>query len=263
MPEEQIDTSTDNFLVATSDAPIVEETKDETKEEEVVATTETEEAESKEETAAEDESNKKPKRKNRSQKRIETLSADKNKALDRVAELEAELGKKSSPKKEIDPADYETYEEYEKALESPKEKKEAKVDPNYASAMESLQVKFDEEAEKYDDFDDKINNEDLKITKYMVMAFNELENSTDLAYYYASNPKEAEKVSKQTPTQQSISVVKRSAELQRKPMKKTTTAPEPIEPVGSEAEISKPLNELSFKEFESKRNKETAGKKFW
>jgi hypothetical protein len=264
---EQTDTSTDNFLVTTSDAPKVEETKDETKEVEVVATTETENAESKEETTATEESSEtkaKPK-KNRAQKRIEAVVAERNTALEENAKLKAQLASKSSTKEEPDPANFEDYEDYEKALDAFKfsKKNEEEIDPNYATAIQELQGKFDEEADKYDDFDEKINNQDLKITSYMVMAFNEMENSTDLAYYYASNPEEALKVSKMTPTKQSISVMKKSEALQKKPMKKVTTAPDPINPVGGEAEISKPLNELSFKEFEKKRNLEESQKTHW
>jgi len=272
MPEEQTKVEeTDNFLVATTDAPVVDEPKDETPEPEAVATADEDDAESKDEPNAEEgskETKQKPK-KNRTQRRIETLSAERNQANEKVAELEAKLAAKSANKTdgEIDPADFETFEEYEKAVEakdSPKkETKQPQPNKEYVKAMEELQVKFDDGADKYDDFDEKIQNPDLKITQHMVMAFNELENSTELAYYYASNTKEAEKISKMSSAKQIISVVNKSMLLKKKPIQKTTNAPEPIEPVGSGEEYQKPINEMSFKEFEKTQNTKVAGKKFW
>jgi len=291
MPNEKTKVEeTDNFLVATTDAPVADEPKDETPEPEAVAIADDDDAESKDEPSAEEgskETKQKPK-KNRTQRRIETLSAERNQANDKVAELEAKLADKDAKKSdgEIDPADFETFAEYEKAVDakidpadfetfaeyeqavdakdSPKkETKQPQPNKEYVQAMEELQVKFDGAADKYDDFDDKIQNPDLKITQHMVMAFNELENSTELAYYYASNTKEAEKVSKMSSAKQIISVVNKSMLLKKKPMQKTTNAPEPIEPVGSGEEYQKPINEMNFKEFEKTQNSKVGGKKFW
>jgi len=264
MQEEQVKDETENFLVATTDAPVEQKPQDETKETEEVATSDDENAESKEEPIADGEVEK-PKKKSRSQRRIETLSAEKNKANDRVAELEAQIANKNSDSKsgDIDPADFETYEEYEVALNTPKQSKQPTVNPDYAKAMESLQDKFDEGAEKYSDFDEKIQNKDLRITESMVMAFDEVDNATDTAYYYASNPNEAEKVSKMTAVKQVNAVTRKSKELSKKPLKKVTNAPDPIEPVGSGGDYTKPMNELSFKDFEERRNSEASARKFW
>jgi len=270
MPQEetQVDTQTDNFLVATTDVPVADEPKDETPEPEAVATADEDDAESKDEPSTEEgskETKQKPK-KNRTQRRIETLSAERNQANDKVAELEAKLAEKEVKKSdgEIDPADYESFEEYEKAVEAKDSpKKQPQSDSEYVKAMEELQVKFDDGADKFEDFDEKINNPDLKITQSMVKAFNELENSTELAYYYAQNPKEAEKISKMSSAKQIISVVNKSMLLKKKPMQRTTNAPEPIEPVGSGEDYQKPINEMSFNEFEKTQNAKVGSKKFW
>jgi len=271
MQAEQVQDETENFLVATSDLPEEPKPQEEQDETEAVATADAEDAESSEEVQKEEvqkEEVKKPK-KSRSQKRIETLSGEKNKANERIAELEAQLEAKTTPKSDdIDPADFNDFEDYEKALNGGGDDKKSKpakapLNPEYVKAMENLQTKFDVDADKYEDFDTKTQNKDLKITDYMVMAFNEVDNSTDVVYYYASNQEEAEKVSKMTPTRQAIVVAKKAADLLKKPFKKTTKAPEPFEPVGGDAEYAKNVNEMSFAEFEQKRNADASAKKFW
>ena len=272
MQETQVTNETDNFLVATSDLPEAPEPKEESKEPEAKAEDKGKDAESTEQSEEVKDEEAKPKaKKSRSQRRIETLSAEKKKAAERIAELEAQIGAKNETKTdaEIDPADYDDFEDYEKAVEaSKKPKKEVKekqkeLSPDYVKAMEDLQTKFDDGADKFEDFDEKTQNQDLKITEHMVIAFNEIDNPVDAVYYYASNPEDAEKISKMTPAKQMLSVVKKAEMLAKKPTKKTTNAPDPIETVGNEGEFSKDVNQMSFKEFEAKRNSESSGKKFW
>jgi hypothetical protein len=259
MQEEQVTDGTENFIAATSDA-LVEEVKpqEEIETVEAVATDETNSTESMEAT----------KKKSRSQRRIESLSGERNKALDRISELEAELNAKNSKvaHDDIDPADFDTYEEYEKAtkhkeIETPKTTPQ--VNPDFKQAYTELQGKFDDEADRYPDFDDKVQNPDLRITDTMVMAFNELDNAVDTVYYFANNPKEAKEVAEMTPAKQSVYVVKKALELSKAPKKRLTKAPEPFDTVVGDGDYQKPDSELSFAEFEKKQNAKTSGKKFW
>ena len=121
-------------------------------------------------------------------------------------------------------------------------------------------------SEKYEDFEEVVTSDNLKITPIMRDAIFELddqETQAEVTYYLGMNPKEAQRIAKLTPIRQIAEVGKLEAKLASKPTptKRPSAAPAPIAPVGGSSANSNTLtgNE-SMKDFIAKRNKQLGRK---
>lgn len=257
---------TENFTVTMSDDPTLNV---EVKPEEVVIEDNPPEAINEE----------KPKQevkeyKNRTQKRIESLIREKHELAREVESLKA-IQEPATKDKELNPDDFEDYDDYLVAIAEP-EKKPAKQDkkPPYdemAIVIEQVQEKFEDVREKYPDFNEKVTNPDLAITPDMLKVINESDDAGEVAYYLANNPDEAKRLASLSTSRVAIEIGKIEYKLSRpekveiKPQlkQKTTNAPAPITPVGGTDEYVKSASEMSFSEFEKHRNDQDRGHKFW
>ena len=124
---------------------------------------------------------------------------------------------------------------------------------------------FDDAREKYTDFDNVIKNPNIPITKDMVIALSELENAGEVAYFLATNEEKAKEISQLSPYKQAIELAKIEAKLNVKPNKKVSNAPDPIDPVKPNGDVSKTdPSKMSFAEYEQYMNKQENKKsKFW
>lgn len=218
----------------------------------------------------------------RYQKRIDKLVRQREEAERAKRQLEDELNfykskERAIPKeepKELSPLDFETYEEYEEALnkqtkraEPKAEKFESKnVDITFETAVRKLDDVFEDARDKYNDFDDVIRNPQVNITRDMVLTLSELENAGEVAYYLAQHAKESSKIAELSPYKQAIELGKLSDKLLNpvKVEKKTTKAPDPISPVGSGGDVTtKDPSKMSFKEYEAFMNSQAKKKGFW
>lgn len=216
----------------------------------------------------------------RYQKRIDKLVKQREEAEREKARLEDELNfyksKESTnlneDEKEISPLDFDTYEEYEEALNKANTKSQSKkveapeeTDRTFESAARKLEDVFDDAREKYTDFDNVIKNPNIPITKDMVIALSELENAGDVAYFLATNEEKAKEISQLSPYKQAIELAKIEAKLNVKPNKKVSNAPDPIDPVKPNGDVSKTdPSKMSFAEYEQYMNKQENKKsKFW
>lgn len=90
--------------------------------------------------------------------------------------------------------------------------------------------------DKYPDFEQVAYNSKLPVTDVMAEAIQSSEIGPDVAYWLGSNPKEADRIARLSPTLQAKEIGKIEATLvAAPPMKKTTTAPAPITPVTARA----------------------------
>ncbi len=252
----------------------------------------TDEADSK--TAADaGEAPKKGKARNSYQKRIDRLTKRAKEAEDELASIK---GKGKEPEAddsrisddntdEPDPSDFDSYDQYLDSLADWKagtRKKEKadngkdkgtddkdqsqNEDTEYTEALEDVQDAFEESRGKYDDFDDVVTAEDVQITKDMVKALAESDNPGDVAYYLGKHKDEASRIAGLSPLAQAREIGKLEAKVAniKPPGKKTTQAPDPIEPVrGSNSAVKSPEN-MDFSEYESTMNeRERSGKGFW
>ena len=137
---------------------------------------------------------------------------------------------------EVPPVDqFESPEAYAEALAEKKaqeliaKREAAKVQ---AEIDEAFQERLEEAKEKYADFDQVAYNPNLPITDAMAETIRASEIGPELAYHLGSNPKEAERIAKLSPFLQAKEIGRIEAKLAAEPpVKKTTSAPDPIRPV--------------------------------
>jgi hypothetical protein len=101
-----------------------------------------------------------------------------------------------------------------------------------SQVLESYQEREEQARDKYDDFEQVAYNPNLPITNVMAETIQHSDIGPELAYYLGSNPKDAERISRLTPFMQAKEIGKIEAKLaDNPPVKKTTSAPAPINPV--------------------------------
>ena len=141
---------------------------------------------------------------------------------------------------EVPPVDqFESPEAYAEALAEKKAQELiAKREAAKAQAEidEAYQERLDEAKEKYPDFEQVAYNPSLPITDAMAETIRASEIGPELAYHLGSNPKEAERIAKLSPFLQAKEIGRIEAKLAAEPpVKKTTSAPDPIRPVTARA----------------------------
>jgi phage-related minor tail protein len=170
--------------------------------------------------------------------------------------------------------EYNTYEEYVEALTDYKvtqreqaqreqaERKAAEAEletkrTTYANRLEAAK-------QRYADFDEAMADAaDLKITRVMQEAMYESEVGPDLAYFWANNPNEVERIAKLSPLQAAREIGKLELRLAPKesakapvsarepqPKRQTSKAPEPITPIaGGQTVSEKNPDDMTFEEY--------------
>ena len=226
----------------------------------------------------------KGKKQNRVQKRIDEVVREREEAKRRAEAAEkrlAELDKKDDKKpeqaaKEPVESDFDTYDEYLDALDKFDQSQQAepeKDQPKQAedqdtggtveltdvqrTAMAVIKEKVDQEAEKYSDFEDVALNPEVPITGEMLEALAECDDPTKVMYHLGQNKDLAAQIAEKSPAQQMREIAKLDLTATVVPPKptKTTKAAEPISPVGGSDAQEKPVNDMSFSEYEAKMNK--------
>jgi hypothetical protein len=140
--------------------------------------------------------------------------------------------------------DYETEENYEDALyefrgqggvppspTTPAEKPQAQPETRSAEqqkVVDNWMDHCDTAADKYEDFDEVIQNPTLPITGLMRDSMMETSSGAEVAYHLGKNPTEAARISALSPVQQIGEITK----LAGKFTSNTTNAPSPITPSG-------------------------------
>lgn len=182
------------------------------------------------------------------------LAKEQRKVEKQLAFYEAEIAKAKQPPPEAakpirreDFDDYETYIEA-RAVHAAKAERAREDSERIQQAakwsQDTQQKEFDarvaqiEEAgtAKYPDFKDALQNE-IPLNNAMAHAVVEADNGEDLVYYLLKNPKEAERISTLSPVQTAIAIGRLSRDIESgaTKLKKVSSAPAPIEPVGTKA----------------------------
>lgn len=108
-----------------------------------------------------------------------------------------------------------------------------------AQVEEAFAERVEEAMDRYDDYEQVVNNPNLHITDVMAAAIKASEKGPDVAYYLGTNPKEAARIARLTPYAQAMELGKVEAKLAADPpVKKTTAAPDPIKPVAARKSTS-------------------------
>lgn len=144
----------------------------------------------------------------------------------------------AAPPKDVPPADsFESPEAYAEALAAKKAEElfaQRETQRRQAEVLRAYQDREEQAREKYDDFEQVAYNPNLRITSVMAETIQASDVGPDVAYYLGSNPKEADRISSLSPFLQAKEIGKIEAKLATDPpVKKTTTAPQPITPVSA------------------------------
>lgn len=151
---------------------------------------------------------------------------------------QAEMQAKARVPAELPPADqFESPEAYAEALAEKRAQEliaQRETAKRQAEIMEAYHDKEEEVRGKYDDFDQVAYNPQLPITDVMAETIRASEIGPELAYHLGSNPKEAERIARLSPFLQAKEIGKIEAKLaDAPPVKKSSSAPEPIKPVSA------------------------------
>jgi len=228
----------------------------------------------------------KGKSKGRYQKRIDRLTERAKKAEQQLAKLEGSGDKSDtgqtdnisdSDTDEPDPSDFDSYDDYlesladwkadqkqgkgsnnakDKGADDKTQDQNQEEDPEYDEALEDVNDAFDNSREKYSDFDEVVTAPDVQITKEMVKALADADSPGDVAYYLGKHKDEASRIAGLGPMAQAREIGKLEVKVAniKPPGKKTTSAPDPIEPVRGSDSSTKTTADMDFSEYESTMN---------
>lgn len=218
----------------------------------VTANTESHESEVVADAASDPAQPKEPKKVDPRQKKIAELSYQTREQQRRIDQLIGMMEKtisqprqaegKAAPKIE----DFQTLDAYLEARDEYRDKAKSSKDTQgkdqpdvqyhqaVTRARESL---MEAGSEKYDDFEEVVTSDNIRITPVMRDAIFELDDQeiqAELTYYLGKNPKEAQRIAKLSPMRQIAEVGKLEAKLTSTstPTKRPSSAPDPIKPVG-------------------------------
>ncbi len=238
--------------------------------------------ESSEEPLPEEKVEEKPKDKDPVQRRIDEITkkrrdAERERDYEHTKrlELEEELKKAKSAVPQGDKPKIENFEtevEYLEALADWKIEQKFKVETEKISketasvdekkAIDETYQELDEKMEKgrikYDDFNELVLNEDLKISESMVEAILLSDTAEDVLYYLGKHPEEAADIAKLSPLKVAHELGKIEARLSippPPPKKKTTNAPEPITPVKTTGVIEHDPSQMTPREYRAWRER--------
>lgn len=202
------------------------------------------------------------------QKRIDRLTRQVYEQQAQIQVLSA--GKTPTDDKEPRRDDFEDLESFNRALakhiatqtvketiESEKKtQREATARQDQAKRAETWDTHVETVSDKYDDGADVVEHfmQGVELSNIALEAIIGSDVGGELAYFLGKNEKEAERISKLNPVRQVIEIGKLVAEIAAKPVKKASSAPAPIKPVGNTgASSQKKLSEMDYDEFEKAR----------
>lgn len=216
-----------------------------------------------------------PKKVDHRQRKIAELSyelRESRRQMDRLMGIVEKTATQSRPTEPTEPKaeNYSNLDEYIEAKMEYREKMKAMAETpkagqreehaaDYSAARDSL---AEAGSEKYEDFDEVVFSDDVKISPVMAQAIFGIDEpgvQADVAYYLAKNPKDAARISRLPQVSQIKEIGKLEMKLSSEPEKpkKPSTAPKPIEPVGGANTNSDEIKpEMSYKDFLKVRNKQ-------
>jgi len=125
-----------------------------------------------------------------------------------------------------------------------------------AKLHEGYTKQTEQARQAYDDFDDVVQDPDLPISQAMAEAIMRSNNGADVAYYLGKNPDQAARIASLDPFSAAVEIGRIAATVVRPQPRKTTNAPQPIQPIGSRATPVADPARMSDAEWYAQRNKQ-------
>lgn len=124
--------------------------------------------------------------------------------------------------------------------------------------LTSWQDKQAAAADKYADFEEVVGESDAPVTQAMSQAIVESEAGADIAYYLAQHPDEAKRIAQLSPVRQIAEIGKLEAKASAPVVKRPTSTPPPINPIGTKAKAEKDPSQMTDSEFAQWRKRQIA-----
>lgn len=154
-------------------------------------------------------------------------------------EWEAQAAQRSAPIAPPDPKQFTDQGTYNNAVVEYKVAEtlaQRDINKQRYDAVTSFEEREDDAKVKYSDYQRIARNDDLPITEHMGEVIVASEIGPDVLYHLGQNPKEASRIAGLSPLMQAKEIGKIEAFLNTyPPAKKSSSAPEPITPLGSRA----------------------------
>lgn len=206
-----------------------------------------------------------PKKLSRRERRIKKQANENRELRERLAELESKQSEQPAKEDvgEIDIDDFESYDDYVKALdEQDKKASEPKQETETVLDFEAQQNMLEDGVEDYENFEELVMADDLALTENVLGLVLEADNASDIAYYLATHKDETRNIASMSPRQMAKAITKIEVKLENQPKQKVvraTKAPEPISPVSGQSVKGRSLNDddLSFEQHEALLNAQT------
>jgi len=136
---------------------------------------------------------------------------------------------------DLAPEQFETYEDYADALAERKAQQllaRREAEQQQRALVEAYHEREEAVRDKYDDFEMVAYNPELPVTEVMARAIQASEIGPDVLYHLGTNPKEAARIARLDPILQAREIGKIEVQLgSAPPVKRTSNAPAPIDPV--------------------------------
>lgn len=136
---------------------------------------------------------------------------------------------------DLAPEQFETYEDYADALAERKAQQllaRREAEQQQRALVEAYHEREEAVRDKYDDFEMVAYNPELPVTEVMARAIQASEIGPEVLYHLGTNPKEAARISRLDPILQAREIGKIEVQLgAAPPVKRTSNAPAPIDPV--------------------------------
>jgi hypothetical protein len=140
----------------------------------------------------------------------------------------------------------------QKFAELTQKQKEAERETKYKSEVERQNERKNDMIQtgerKYDDFEEVVANNKVKISEPAYLAILETENGADIVYHLAKNPAEADRIAALSPYAQAKEIGKLEDKLSSKPVK-LSNAPAPMSPAKGASSIVKSIEDMSIDEY--------------
>ena len=140
---------------------------------------------------------------------------------------------------DLRPEQFGSYDDYAEALAERKAEDllaRREAERQQQSMLEQYHDREEATRDKYDDFDQVAYNPNLPVTEYMAQSIQASDVGPDVLYWLGTNPKEADRIARLPPLLQAKEIGKIEVSLSSNPpVRKTSTAPAPINPVTARA----------------------------
>ncbi len=184
---------------------------------------------------------------------------------ERLARLEQQQYRPPAPKDDGEPTidKFENFDQYvaakaeyiaKKQIEATLSEREKRQMAEYEAAerrktADSWHKRLVQATAEMPDFEDVLSSSDVPMTEPMQQLIMESEVGPKLAYYLATHPEEAQKIVGMPPIRMVAALGRIEERLESAPVKKPTSAPPPLKPVGGRASAKKSPADMSDAEY--------------